>query len=148
MSEILIPYKGWVVVCDGAKALFLRNDGNVTKPDLTTVDHFSEKHLPSREIGSEKAGRVYESAGSSRSGVEIRDLHDAAEVEFLGKVAEHTDKLVREHGIESLVVVAPKKALGHLRGMIKPAVKAVVKHEVPKDLTKMSVADITENLCG
>ena len=43
MSGLSIRNGEWVVVCDGAKALVLRNDGDAKFPNLKTVEVFEQK---------------------------------------------------------------------------------------------------------
>lgn len=148
MEHIRIPPKAWVLVCDGAKAIILRNEGEGSTPRLKTVDIFVEPHAPTRELGSERPGRVYQANGSARSAVEQTDWHDQEEAAFLHKVAEELDRIVREQGVKDLVVVAPPRALGLLRGCISDAVDAVVSAEVAKDLTKLTSDQIARHLAG
>ena len=43
MAALLIRHGEWVVVCDGAKALVLENDGDIRAPNLKTVQVFEQK---------------------------------------------------------------------------------------------------------
>jgi len=45
MAALLIRHGEWVVVCDGAKALVLENDGDIRAPNLKTVQVFEQKDL-------------------------------------------------------------------------------------------------------
>ena len=53
---------------------------------------------------------------------------------------------MREHEVKNLLLVAPPKALGLLRGKLSAAVKAVVSGEVGKDLTGFPVDQIEKHL--
>jgi protein required for attachment to host cells len=141
-----LPSQIWVLVCDGAKALMLHNEGDALEPRLATVAVFDEPQPPSRDLGTDKPGRTHSSNGVSRSATGETDLHEQAEADFLTRIAAALDQVVREHEVKNLLLVAPPKALGLLRGKLSPAVKSVVSGEVGKDLTGMPVDQIGRHL--
>lgn len=141
-----LPSRIWVLVCDGAKALMLHNEGDALQPKLATVAVFDEPLLPTRELGTDRPGRTHSSNGVSRSATEETDLHEQAEADFLTRIAGALDQVVREREVKNLLLVAPPRALGVLRGKLSPAVKSVVSGEVGKDLTKMPVDQIGKHL--
>lgn len=63
-----------VLVADGAKALLFADTGIPPQPKLTVVETVVEPHPPTTAQGTERPGRVHESAGVSRSAVEQPDL--------------------------------------------------------------------------
>lgn len=142
MTELRIGWKNWVLVCDGAKALFLRNDGDAELVNLVLVHSSAEPASAAHDLGTDRPGRVFFSENTTRSAIETTDLHQKAEEDFLADIAHRLEGLVREKTIEHLVVIAPPKALGFLRSHIAPAVRAVIKAEIPKDLTKLPVYEI------
>lgn len=146
MDDILMPKDTWVLVCDGARAQILRNDGDAARLDLHPVSVFSEPHAPARDLGSDRPGRVVQSVGSARSATEETDWHEQAEVDFLKKIAHELDAAVVSHKVQKLVVVAPPRAMGLLRTIFTDGVKAVIKGEVTKDLSKLSPHEIAEHL--
>lgn len=146
MSVIKIPSQAWVVVCDGAKALMLRNEGDAQLVNLKPMDVHVQSVPPTRELGTDRAGRVHPSHGGPISGVEATDLHSAAETEFLNLVARQIDKAVEKHAIKQLILVAPPRALGVLRQHLTPAAQDVLLAEVPKDLAHLTVGDIEKHL--
>ena len=48
-----------------------------------------------RELGTDKPGRAFSSAGSGRSAVAQTDWHDQEEQKFLAKLAARLDKAVQ-----------------------------------------------------
>jgi protein required for attachment to host cells len=146
MKHGAIPWRGWVLVCDGAKALILRNEGDAELVNLRRVEVFAESQLPTHELGADRPGRVHESHDGSRSAVASPDLHLEREIAFLGTIAATLDKMVRDHAVKALVVVAPPKALGLLRDRLSPAVRAIVTTEIPKDLVKLPIDEIEHHL--
>ena len=95
MAELKIDNGAWVVVCDGAKALVLENTGNRMTPNLTTKEVYEQSDARTRELGTDKPGRAFSSAGGVRSAVEQTDWHDQAEQKFLSKLAARLDKAVQ-----------------------------------------------------
>ncbi|TCR75634.1 host attachment family protein [Rhizobium sp. BK376] len=148
MSKLRIGWKDWVLVCDGARALFLRNDGDAQLLNLVVVDH-STMHAPAaRQMGTDRPGRVVSSGGTSRSAVGQYDLHLAAEDEFLADVARKIDDLVADGSVGRLVIVAPPRPLGQLRDRIDMKTKAIVAAEIAKDLTKLPIDEIETHLAA
>ncbi|MFS8116114.1 host attachment family protein [Rhizobium jaguaris] len=148
MSALKINWKNWILVCDGAKALFLRNDGDAEILNLVLVHETAEPAEAARALGSDRPGRVYASEGGARSAVEAVDLHQRTEEDFLAAIAVKLDELVGNGTIEHLALVAPPKALGILRKRIGPSVQAVITAELAKDLTKLPIDEIEAQLRG
>ena len=146
MTRITIPWKSWVLVCDGAKALLFQNAGDNEALNLKVAEVRFEPHEPTRKIGTERPGRVHESLGNARSSVEGTDWHAVAEAEFLHRIADEIDQVVHKQGVKHLVLVAPPKALGMLRQRLTPAVRAVLKAEIAKDLARLSTSEIEGHL--
>src|SRR5688572_20978080 len=94
MSELKIDKGGWIVVCDGAKALVLENTGARMRPSLRTREVFDQPDLKTAELGTDKPGRSFNSVGSRRSAVEQTDWHEQEEERFLQRFADHLDKAV------------------------------------------------------
>jgi protein required for attachment to host cells len=147
MAELKIDSGGWVVVCDGAKALVLENAGSRMHPNLTTRQVFEQPDPPDRELTSDKPGRAISSVGNVRSSVEQVDRHDQEEQRFLTQIAQHLDKAVLAGETPSLIVVAPPKAIGILRRAYSSHVRQALRAEVEKDFVKMPVKEIERHLC-
>ncbi|ATN33689.1 hypothetical protein ACO34A_07690 [Rhizobium sp. ACO-34A] len=148
MERIVIASKSWVVVCDGAKALFLQNAGDSRALNLKVMETLTQPDQPSREQGTARPGRVYQSVGGARSSMEETDLHEQAEAGFLKEVAEKLGRMARSGEIENAVLVAPPKALGILREQLGEEAAGVIRGEVAKDFVKMPVPDIEKHLAA
>lgn len=146
MRHLSIPRHGWVLVCDGAKALFFRNDGDAELLNLTLVHAVAENHGRNRELGSDRPGRVYQSHGKARSATTETDWHAEGERAFLAGVAKALDGFVEQHAVRNLVLVAPPKALGVLRAQMTARVRGIVAVEIPKDLARLSTGEIERHL--
>ena len=147
MADLKIDNGGWVVVCDGAKALVLENAGSRMRPNLTTRQVFEQPGLSDRELSADKPGRAIGSVGSMRSSMEQVDRHDQDEQRFLVGIADHLDKAVLAGETPSLIVVAPPRAIGILRRAYSSHVKQALRAEVEKDFVKMPVKEIERHLC-
>ena len=146
MKRASIPSMGWILVCDGSKALLFRNEGDAQAIKLKAIDVLEEVHPPTRDLGSDRPGRAYDSMDGSRSSMEETDWHRVAEAQFLQRLAKKMDEFVRSHVIEHLIIAAPPRALGLLRDELTPAVSAVLSAEVAKDLVKLPTAEIERHL--
>jgi protein required for attachment to host cells len=147
MADFRLITGALVVVADGRKALFLVNDGTLETPSLSVAEELDDDpNPPTRDQGTDRPGRVHESATTGRSGVEATDWHDVAEQRFLKRVATALDTHVRERGIRALCLVAPPRALGQLRPLLTPAVEKVLGATIDKDLTRHPVSDIPKHL--
>ncbi|AYG63573.1 host attachment protein (plasmid) [Rhizobium jaguaris] len=146
MQKVRIPRESWVLVCDGVKALFLRNDGDAELLNLIPVEVYGDE-TASQASASDRQGRVYQSQGRSRS-VHDLDLKQRAEEAFVGDVARRLDELVRDHEIRHLTVIAAPKALGALREQASSAVHAAIRGEIAKDFTMLPIPEIEERLAG
>ncbi|RXF69891.1 host attachment protein [Hansschlegelia zhihuaiae] len=146
MTRIRIPCMSWVLVCDGAKALIFRNRGDDDIVVLETVDVMVEPHPPARELGSDRPGRVRESGSASRSAVAEINRHDEAEATFLARVAERLDERLGASERRGLIVVAPPRVLGLLRGRLTPGARDNLTAEIAKDLAHLATAEIEKHL--
>lgn len=148
MSDLKIDRGGWVVVCDGAKALVLQNVGSRANLNLKTKEVYEQADPKTHEIGTDKPGRTFNSMGNGRSAVEQPDWHDQQEQRFLAKLAARLDKAVLGGETPSLVVVAPPRAIGMLRRAFTTHVQQAIRAEVEKDYVKMPLDEIERHLTG
>lgn len=147
MNKLRIPHNALVFVGDGRKALFLRNQGDEKFPNLRTEKVFEDENPRSHEQGTDRPGRVAESAATGRrSTVEPTDWHQIEEHRFARRVATTIEQMVRASKAKALVVVAPPRTLADLRDAIHADVKACVVAEINKDLTKHPVWEIKSML--
>lgn len=141
-----IPGGSHVLVCDGSKALFLENAGDEKFPNLRTAHVTEIENPPSREQGTDRPTRVFESVGTQRSTAEAPDFHDRAEQAFAREVAAALDGFRQSGKLHSLIVVAPPRMLADLRRFLSDQTKALVTAEIDKDLTKHPVYEIEKHL--
>jgi protein required for attachment to host cells len=146
MADLKIDNGAWVIVCDGAKALVLENTGSRMKPSLVTKEVYGQQDRKTHEVGTDRPGRAFNSVGAARSAVAQTDWHDQAEQQFLADLAARLDKAVLAGEAPSLIVVAPPRAIGVLRGKFTSHVRHALRAEIEKDFVKMPVEEITRHL--
>lgn len=149
-----VPHNSFVLVADGRKMLFFRNEGDGEFPNLEVADKRVDDNPPDREQGSDVSGRTFSSAGTPRGGSAISagahnrsayeetDFHQLEEDRFAAQAAEMLKERALRNEYESLVVVAPPKTLGELRRHYHKEVEKRLTAEVPKDLTNLPVEEI------
>ena len=144
------PIKTWIVVADGARARFFRPDEETAKlvpagvPDLVAPQ---SRQRP-RDLKSDKPGRSY---SSSRSGVRHafeppHDYHKLEKHRFMATLATTLDTACSRREFDDLVLVAPRRSLGELRGLLSKRVQGRVREEVAKDLTKEPAGRLRQRL--
>jgi protein required for attachment to host cells len=138
-----IAHDAWLMICDGRKAIFATNVGTPDRPSLRVHETMRAAYNPaSREQGRDRPGRTIQSTGARRSAMEVTDLHDLEESAFLAQASQKLTALAGRNHAQALVLIAPPRALGVLRGELGADVRALVTHEIAKDLTRHSLGDI------
>jgi len=148
MAAVKLPEGAWVVVCDGRKALILENVGDADYPDLRIRDVDKTDDAPTAALGSDRPGRVHQSANSRRSAMEETDLHEQAEDAFLADLVHRLDAALLSKVVKDLVIVAPPRALGALRKVYSNHIRSALVAEIDKDLTTMPADQIEKHLVG
>ncbi len=131
-----------VLVADGRKMLFLRNEGDTEHPNLI-VEQVREQESPaSGDQATDRAGQASSSQGGARSSVEPTDFHQIDEDRFAADVADLLKRRAMKQDFEHLVIVAPPRTLGELRKHYHKEVTDRLVGELDKDLTGHPIADI------
>ena len=140
--KLRIPHDAAIVVCDGQKALFLRNEGDEEFPNLK-VDHVTESAETGRtgELGTDRPGRTQNAAGPT-SAMEPTDWHARAERHFAEETARAVAAIHGKDHKRKIVLVAPPKTLAALRETLGDTVQPSVLAEIDKDLTHHPVHEI------
>jgi protein required for attachment to host cells len=147
MPKPKIPHNAFIFVGDGRKALFLRNEGDEKFANFVTERVFGDDNPPTHEQGTDRPGRGFASAASTRrSAMETTDWHDIEEHRFAKRVSDALERLVRERATPALVIAAPSRTLADLRSALHPDVKALIVAELNRDLTNHPVGDIERHV--
>ena len=141
-----VPHNAFVLVADGRKMLFLRNEGDAEFPNLQVEDVREQDNPATSDQGTDAPGTAFSSTGSGRSSYEQTDFHQIEEDRFAaGAAAMLNDRALRNE-FESLIVIAPPKTLGELRKHYHVEVSNRLTGELDKDLTGHTVPQIEEAL--
>lgn len=137
----------WIVISDGARARIVCNDGPghglKALPDLT----FEAEHQETQEIMADKQGRVFDRQGPGRHAMEIpNDPKRLAKQYFARVIAKFLHEKLQQNAFDRLIVFAAPTTLGDLRAAFSEKVKAKIKAEVPKDLTRIPNDELAPHL--
>ncbi len=134
-----IPNDAVVLVADGRKSLYFRNEGDAAFLKLVVEDKSFRPNPAHHEQASDAAGRAMNTRGSSMTEV---DFHVQEETRFAADIAEDLKARALAGEFETLIVVAPPEALGELRKRYHKEVARRIVAEVPKDLVNLPVDQI------
>ncbi len=141
------PIRTWIVVADGARARFLVNEGPGRGLSEALPEKTGAPLRPTREYGTDRPGRVFESADGARHAMEPRvDWHRFEKQRFARSVARVIDRGANDRSFDRLILIAPPKTLGDLRAVLGHASRDAVHGELAKDLTKVSIHDLPAHL--
>jgi len=148
MTKLKLHPTSLVLVADGTKALFLRNAGNEVFPNLVVARAFKDDNPPTRDQGTDRPGRVHESATSRRSGVETTDWHVVEEHRFVETTAAALNRYVESEGVRSVIIIAPPRVIGDLRAALPESIRKHILAEIDKDLTNRPIYEIEKYLAS
>ncbi len=141
------PIRTWIVVADGTRARFLVNEGPGRGLSEALPEEAGAPLPPTRELGTDRPGRVFESADGARHAMEPRvDWHRFEKQRFARSVARVIDRGANDRSFDRLILIAPPKTLGDLRAVLGHASRDAVHGELAKDLTKVSIHDLPAHL--
>lgn len=141
-----ISHDALVLVADGRKSLFLRNDGDADYPNLIVEDQRAHADLEDREIKTDAAGRASSPVGGRQSSVDEPNYHQLEEDRFAADTATLLGKRAQSSDFEQLIIVAPPRTLGELRRHFDKAVQAKIVAEIDKDLVNHPIDQVEKLL--
>lgn len=138
--------KLWIVVADGEHARFLTLAEDRALQTIETLDSASA-HQRSADLGTERPGRVFESAGTTRHAVSPRQDPQAAEKQKFAYLIAHQLATAQARGaFGQLVLVAPDHVLADLRDALDAACTEKLVGTLAKDLVKVPNAELQPHL--
>jgi protein required for attachment to host cells len=132
---VRIPHDSYVLVADGAKMLFFRNEGDAENPNLQVLAAEQQEDAADRDIKTDQAGRAKNGPGGGGGTIGEADFHQQAEDRFAAEAADRINRAAIANEFERLIIVAPPKTLGELRKHYHKQVETKIAAEIPKDLT-------------
>ena len=136
MDQIRLEHDIWVVVADGEKALFLRNEGDSQYPNLQV---FREEGSGARDQGNGRSGN---DSSNGKSAFQDTDWHRADKERFADEIAARLYKMAHRGDFKKVILVAPPVVLGEMRKAMHKEVADRIASEVPKTLTNHPVPEI------
>jgi protein required for attachment to host cells len=140
----------WIVVADGARARFFSpaEDGKTLVPARTADLVSPESRRRASDLVSDKPGRSFSSArGGPRHSFEAtHDVHKLEKHKFSAALAELLDDACQRKEFDQLILVAPHRSLGELRGLLSARVQRSIRKEIARDLTGVTPATLWRHL--
>lgn len=131
-----------VAIVDGAKMLFLRNDGDSEHPNLV-VERKREQDNPSNsEQKANRSGHVGQSGTPGGSSYQDTDFHQLEEDRFAAQTADLLKGRALKNDYDHLIVVAAPKTLGEIRKHYHSEVEKRITGEIAKTLTGHEISEI------
>lgn len=146
MDRIALKTGLWLMVADGEKALFLKNEGDTLHPNFQVVREIGQENPPTREQGTDRPGRFSDGPSAHRSAVADTDWHKVGKIRFADEIAQRLYKMAHRGDFKEIALIAPPLVLGELRKRLHPEVSDRVVGEIPKTLTNHAVFDIEKLL--
>ncbi|MFC3785889.1 protein required for attachment to host cells [Sphingopyxis italica] len=145
-----LPNNALILVADGRKALFLRNQGDEQRIDLRTASHSERDDRKDSDIKSDASGQSPAPAGTGLPGGTMGepDFHQQEEDRFARDLAEKINAMALAGQFDALVVVAPARTMGELRPLWHKEVSARILGEHVKEMTDRPIPDIEALLIG
>ncbi|HZB92919.1 MAG TPA: host attachment protein [Stellaceae bacterium] len=149
VKETPMPKKRitWIVMADGSRARIVVRRQEAPGFEVVSEWASPEARVPSREIWSDRPGRTQESANTAHHGIgHSHDPHEERKAAFSRDLAERLNRAAEEKRFDALILFAPARCLGELRGTLAEAARARIKGEAPKDLTKLPLEQLPRHL--
>ncbi|MBS0502569.1 MAG: host attachment protein [Proteobacteria bacterium] len=152
-----IPHDGYVLVADGQKMLFFRNEGDEAFPNLEIVSAMEHEDAKTRDQGTDTPGRSAAGSAAGASGMSVKagrsayeptDFHTIEEQRFAAEAADMLKRRALANEYEKLLIVAPAATLGELRKHYHTEVQKRLVGEIAKDLTNHPVDEIEKIIAG
>lgn len=146
-----IPHDGYVLVADGQKMLFFRNEGDEAYPNLEVVSATEQSNPQTADQGSDRPGRSAAGGAARGAGMSVKagrsaysdtDFHTLEESRFAADAADMLRQRALSNEFEQLLIVAPPTTLGELRKHYHKEVERRLIGEIAKDLTNHPVDQI------
>jgi len=137
-----------VLVTDGRKTLFFRNEGDQNQIDLRTEAVDEREDLEDREMKTDAPGTVQQSAGYGHSTYEEVDFKQQEEDRWAHSAAKEVNRRALKNDFEALAIVAPPRTLGEIRKKLHKEAERRIVCEIPKEMTRRPIPDIEALLVG
>ena len=136
----------WFVVADGEHARVLAHSPDGGFEEALALDS-AAAHRRARELGADRPGRVFESAGGAHHAIAPRsDPHRRAKTDFAEIVADEIVEAQRQGAFDRLALVAPPAILEAIKEHLDGECGKRLERELAKDLTKLPQDELRRRL--
>lgn len=135
----------WFLVADGRRARVLieqRRGAILSEP----ADWAMEIGPDDLYDPQDRPPRVHDRQGPARHAMDKRNLHEAAEENFLKRVAFRLAEAEKQGAFDHLAIAAPPRALGLLRGCLPHPVLQRLRADLSKDVVDEAAPALRERL--
>lgn len=143
------PIVTWIVAADSGRVRIFQNLGPGKGLAQIKGLVLEDEHHYARDTESDQLGRSYASAGHGRSAIAPHTepaVHE--EQAFAKRLADLLQTKWSAGAFNRLIIAAEPVALGNIRAALSEAVNKAVTAELPKDLTKIPLADLPKHFDG
>ena len=137
-----------VLVTDGRKMLFLRNEGDSEYMQLEVENKERRNDAPDRDLSTDEPGSTFSSGSNARSSYEETDFHQLEEDRWAHEAADRINSRALDNDFEQLVIIAPPKTLGELRKKLHKETEKRTILEIDKEMTNQPLKEIEELIAG
>ena len=131
-----------VLVTDGRKMLFLRNEGDAEHMNLQVESKRRRDDSSESELGTDEPGSTFSSGSPARSSYEETDFHQLEEDRWVHEAADLVNSRALKNEFDQLVIIAPPKALGELRPKLHKETEKRCILQIDKEMTNQPLKDI------
>lgn len=138
-----------VVVADSsvARLYTMATRAGVLKPAQEL--HNPTAHQRTRDLGADRPARAVNASSGVRHALEShQDLKRAADEKFAKQVMATVAKAAKGPGEPDIVLVGSARLLSQYRQLLPAALRARIAAQVPRNLAKAALADVTERVRG
>lgn len=136
----------WILVADSTRARIFTAD--TPSSPLEEIEDFShaEGRLHDREITTDLPGKIKSVGGGGHAFEQPTDPKKHEADTFAHHLAQYLEDAHNTNRFEQLLIVAGPAFLGLLRNQLPEQIKKLVRFELDKELTMLSIADIRQHL--
>lgn len=139
----------WVLVADGSRARVLARAGASGSFVQPAGGMFSHAVHRAADLGTERPGRVRESANASHHAIEPRaDRRREGKHGFARMLAQMLEQRALERAYDRLILVAPPRTLGDLRDGLGKEARFRLVGTLDRDLTALATDEIERHLAA
>jgi protein required for attachment to host cells len=142
---MIVPNGTLIMVVDSARLSVFRNAGEALAPDLRLVESDEHRSPQTAELGSDRPGRRFESAGVSRGAYDGPDYHQQEQDEFARGAAVRLNGFA-DAGHHHLILVAEPHVLGVMRPHLGKAVRHLLLATIANDYAGRPPGDVADLL--